>query len=211
MSDLYYIAIEGVIGAGKTSLAKLLAKRMNAMTVLENPEENPFLADFYRDKARYAFQTQIFFLLSRFKQQQDFPMPDLFHKRIIADYFFPKDRIFAAMTLSDAELKLYETVVNLLEPKVPVPDLVIYLQSSTDRLLHNIRIRGIDYEREITDEYLGELNEAYNHYFLNYKVTPLLVVKSDNIDFVKNQNHFEDLLKTIESPIQGTQFYNPAV
>lgn len=211
MSDLYYIAIEGVIGAGKTSLAKLLAKRMNAMTVLENPEENPFLADFYRDKARYAFQTQIFFLLSRFKQQQDFPKPDLFHKRIIADYFFPKDRIFAAMTLSDAELKLYETVVNLLEPKVPVPDLVIYLQSSTDRLLHNIRIRGIDYEREITDEYLGELNEAYNHYFLNYKVTPLLVVKSDNIDFVKNQNHFEDLLKTIESPIQGTQFYNPAV
>jgi len=211
LSNLYYIAIEGVIGAGKTSLAKLIAKRMNAMTVLENPEENPFLADFYRDQARYAFQTQIFFLLSRFKQQQDFPKPDLFHKHIIADYFFPKDRIFAAMTLSDSELKLYETIVNLLEPRVPIPDLVIYLQSSTERLLHNIRIRGIDYELEITDEYLGELNEAYNHYFLNYKATPLLVVKSDNIDFVKNQEHFADLLKKIEHPVQGTQFYNPAV
>ena len=211
MSDLYYIAIEGVIGAGKTSLAKMLAERMNAVNVLENPEENPFLRDFYREPARYAFQTQIFFLLSRFKQQQEFPRPDLFHKRIIADYFFPKDKIFASMTLSDAELKLYESVVKLLEPKVPIPDLVIYLQSSTERLRQNIRIRGIDYEREITDDYLSNLNEAYNHYFLNYKVTPLLVVKSDNIDFVNKQAHFEDLLKTIEVPIQGTQFYNPAV
>lgn len=211
MNELYYIAIEGVIGAGKTSLTKKLAERLNAITVLENPEENPFLEDFYRDPARYAFQTQIFFLLSRFKQHQDFPQPDLFHKMIIADYFFPKDKIFASLTLSDAELKLYEAVINLLEPKVPIPDLVIYLQSSKDRLQRNIRTRGIDYERDITDEYLVQLNEAYNHYFLNYKATPLLVVKSDNIDFVNNQDHFEDLLNTIKSPIQGTRFYNPAV
>ena len=211
MSELYYIAIEGVIGAGKTSLAKLLASALNGVTVLEKPEENPFLGGFYRDRARYAFQTQIFFLLSRFKQQEEFPQPGLFHERVISDYIFAKDRIFAWLNLTEAELQLYEKLVLLLEPRVPLPDLVVYLQSSPQRLMKNIRIRGRDYEREISEEYIAELNEMYNQFFLNYNATPLLVVNADNLDFRNREGHLLDLINAIEQPFQGTRFYNPIV
>ena len=211
MSELHYIAIEGVIGAGKTALAELLAERMNALTVLENPDENPFLKEFYRDPERFAFQTQIFFLLSRFKQQEEFPPPDLFHERVISDYIFAKDRIFATLNLSEAELNLYEKILQLLELKAPTPDLVVYLQSSPARLMKNIRIRGREYEKDLSLDYISQLNEMYNSFFMNYSATPLLVVKADNIDFVNNEEHLKDLIREIEKPFQGTRFYNPIV
>jgi len=211
MQDLYYIAIEGVIGVGKTSLAKLLSKEMNALTVLEEVEANPFLSDFYHDRERFAFQTQIFFLLSRFRQQEEFPQPDLFHKRIISDYIFAKDKIFASLNLSDSELQLYEKLVRLLEPRVPIPDLVVYLQASPERLMHNIRIRDRASEKELSEDYLRELSEIYNRFFMNYNSTPLLVINSEKLDFVKKEEHLRQLMEVLEEPIKGTRFYNPLV
>jgi deoxyadenosine/deoxycytidine kinase len=204
-----YIAVEGVIGVGKTSLAHLLAERMNGRLVLENPEENPFLDSFYKDPRHYAFQTQLFFLLSRFRQQQELPAPDLFHASLVADYLFAKDRIFAYINLSEAEISLYEKVMGLMEVRVRKPDLVVYLQSSTDRLMQNIRSRGRPYEKEITEEYLRTLNEAYNHYFFNYDETPLLIVNSTNLDFVNRAGHLDALVGEIQRDASGTRFYNP--
>ncbi len=204
-----YIAIEGVIGVGKTSLTHLLAERLNGREVLENPEENPFLEDFYRDPAAYAFQTQIFFLLSRYKQQKEFPQQDLFHPTTIADYLFAKDKIFAHINLSENELVLYDHIIELMEPGIPKPDLVIYLQSSTDRLMKNIKIRGRDYEKPMTEEYIRTLNEAYNHFFFNYHETPLLVVNSSRIDFVNKEKDLENLIDVITRPISGISYYNP--
>ena len=204
-----YIAIEGVIGVGKTSLAHLFAEHLNGRLVLENPEENPFLEDFYRNPAAYAFQTQIFFLLSRYKQQKEFPQQDLFHPVTIADYLFAKDKIFAHINLSENELVLYDHIIELMEPGIPKPDLVIYLQSSTDRLMKNIKIRGRDYEKPMTEEYIRTLNEAYNHFFFNYHETPLLVVNSSRIDFVNKQKDLENLIDVIARPISGISYYNP--
>ena len=211
MDQPYYIAVEGVIGAGKTSLAEMLAERLHALLVLEQPDDNPFLTDFYKDRAKYAFQTQLFFLLSRYKQQEEFPQPDLFHKKVISDYIFHKDRIFASLNLDAREYRMYEKIVEIMEPRIPKPDLVVYLQSSPNRLLKNIRIRNRSYEKSISEEYIDELNEAYNRFFFNYRSTPLLVVNSEKIDFVKNEEHFDDLLKAILSPVQGTRYYNPVV
>jgi deoxyguanosine kinase len=204
-----YIAIEGVIGVGKTSLAKLLAERMEGRLVLEKPEENPFLEDFYRDQNRFAFQTQIFFLLSRYQQQVDFPQQDLFHPVIISDYLFAKDKIFAHINLSEHELLLYDRILELMEPRIPKPDLVIYLQSNTDRLMKNIRIRSRSYEKPMSEEYIRTLNEAYNHFFFHYNDTPLLVVNATRIDFVNNKKDFEDLIDIILRPITGISYYNP--
>ena len=211
MDQPYYIAVEGVIGAGKTSLAEMLAERLHALLVLEQPDDNPFLTDFYKDRAKYAFQTQLFFLLSRYKQQEEFPQPDLFHKKVISDYIFHKDRIFASLNLDAREYRMYEKIVEIMEPRIPKPDLVVYLQSSPNLLLKNIRIRNRSYEKSISEEYIDELNEAYNRFFFNYRSTPLLVVNSEKIDFVKNEEHFDDLLKAILSPVQGTRYYNPVV
>jgi len=207
----YHIAVEGVIGAGKTSLAKMLAAKLDAVTVLEKPEENPFLPDFYRDRQRFAFQTQLFFLLSRFKQQEEFPQPDFFHKRVVSDYIFAKDRIFASLNLDDREMALYSKIADLLETRAAKPDLVIYLQSSVNRLIKNIRIRSRSYERELTEDYLQELTEAYNRYFFSYQSSPLLMVNAEKLDFVKNKDHFEELLQKIITPFSGTLYYNPAV
>ena len=204
-----YIAVEGVIGVGKTSLAHLLAEKMNGRLVLENPEENPFLDQFYKDPRHFAFQTQLFFLLSRFKQQQELPPPDLFHASLISDYLFAKDRIFAYINLSEAEIGLYEKVMGLMEVQIRKPDLVVYLQSSTERLMQNIRLRSRPYEKEITESYLRTLNEAYNHFFFNYDESPLLIVNSTNLDYVNNENHLAALLKEIEREQTGTRFYNP--
>ncbi len=210
MSGPRYIAIEGVIGVGKTSLASLLSERLNAKLVLENPEENPFLEQFYRDPRHYAFQTQLFFLLSRFRQQQELPEPDLFHPLIVADYLFAKDRIFAYINLSEAEITLYEKVMVLLEMRLRKPDLVVYLQSSTERLMRNIRTRNRPYEKEMSEEYIRTLNEAYNHFFFHYNDTPLLIVNATAIDYVNNPDHLEAIMTELQRDEANTRYFNPA-
>lgn len=210
MKNLYYICIEGVIGVGKTSLAELLSERLNAKLVKEKFEENPFLEDFYWDRERYAFQTQMWFLLSRYRQQQDLQQVDLFHRLLITDYMFVKDRLFAFVNLSDKELSLYEKIADILERDIPQPDLVIYLQADTERLMKNIRRRGRSYESNVSESYIESLNQVYNQYFLQYNQTPLLIINATEIDFVHNQDDLEDLIETIRQPITGTKFYNPS-
>ncbi|KPL00909.1 MAG: deoxyadenosine kinase [candidate division Zixibacteria bacterium SM23_73_3] len=209
MAELNYINIEGAIGAGKTSLAKTLAEKMDARLILEETEENPFLPDFYKDKRRYAFQTQLFFLLSRHKQQQELFATDLFHKKTISDYFFDKDRIFASVTLDQREFYLYEKLVSVLEKDISRPDLVVYLQTSSEVLLKRIKERGRFYEKNIDLDYIKALNEAYNYYFFHYTKTPLLVVNTDRIDFVHNEKDLADLLALLATPLSGTKYYVP--
>lgn len=207
--QLQYIAIEGVIGVGKTSLAQRLAERFGGKLLLEKHEENPFLKDFYRDPRQFAFPTQLFFLLSRYRQQQEIPQREIFHSLLVSDYIFAKDRIFASINLEDRELFIYDRVATLLEKNIPKPDLVIYLQSNTERLMKNIRQRNRPYEKNITTDYIKALIEAYNHYFLNYTETPLLIINSAEIDFVYNEEDFEELVEVIQQPISGTKFYSP--
>jgi deoxyadenosine/deoxycytidine kinase len=204
-----YIAIEGPIGVGKTSLAELLAQRLQAQAVLEVTEENPFLKDFYRDMRRYAFQTQLYFLLSRYRQQQELLQFDLFRQRLVCDYLFARDRIFAYLTLDDNELALYEKLHLLLEPRVPRPELVIYLQAEVETLYRRITMRGRAYEREIPKDYLEDLVEAYNHFFFHYTETPLLVINTTEIDFVRRKEDLEDLIKQIAEVKRGTRYYVP--
>jgi deoxyadenosine/deoxycytidine kinase len=204
-----YLAIEGVIGAGKSSLAARMAERYGARLLLEQHEENPFLSDFYRDPARFAFSTQMFFLLSRYRQQQELPQKDLFHDLLVADYLFAKDRIFATLTLEERELGLYDKVARLLERDILKPDLVVYLQMSTERLMKNIRQRDRSYERSMSEEYIRNLNEAYNRFFFNYTDTPLLVINATAIDFVHQESDFEDLMIQLNRPISGVQYYSP--
>ena len=209
MRNIYYIAVEGVIGVGKTSLCSLIGENFSAKIVYEKFEENPFLEDFYSDRDRFAFQTQLYFLLSRYRQHQEMMQVELFHKLLVSDYMFVKDKIFANITLSDKELVLYNSVVTLLERDIPNPDLVIYLQSSTDRLMENIRERGRHYEELITEDYIQQLNDAYNDFFLRYDSSPLLIVNATDIDFVNNEKDRENLLEKIRQPFSGTRYYNP--
>ncbi len=204
-----YIAIEGPIGVGKTSLAEILAHKLGARIVKEQAEENPFLSDFYQDVRRHAFQTQLFFLLSRYRQQRDLHQTDLFHKGMVSDYLFVKDRIFANLTLDDNELKLYEQIHSTLDANVLKPDMVLYLQANTDTLLKRIGLRGRKYERHITEEYLGEINQAYNYYFFHYQETPLMVVNTNEIDFVHRDADLDDLLEHLEATKHGTLYYQP--
>ena len=171
-----YIVIEGPIGVGKTSLTQLLAQEFDARSILEKPEENPFLSHFYKDRKKYAFQTQIFFLLNRFQQQKEIAQLDLFNQITFCDYLFAKDRIFATLNLDDHELTLYEQVFNLLKGQIPSPDLVIFLQAKPEVLLQRIKTRNHPYEKEVDLEYLSTLTEAYNYYFFHYDHSPLLVV-----------------------------------
>jgi deoxyadenosine/deoxycytidine kinase len=210
--EIRFIAIEGVIGAGKTTLTKMLAEKLGARLVLERFEENPFLAKFYEDADRYAFQTQIFFLLSRYRQQQELFQADLFHSHLVSDYIFEKDKIFAYLTLKDEELKLYESLLSSIEKNIPQPDLVIYLQSSVERLMKNIRMRGRKMEENMSEAYIAELNEAYNYFFFRYKSAPLLIVKATDIDFVNKKADFEDLLEQVLRPNKApVEYYNPTV
>jgi deoxyadenosine/deoxycytidine kinase len=209
MEDPRYIVIEGPIGVGKTSLAKLLSEELNARLVLEKIEDNPFLKEFYRNPKQFAFQTQVFFLLSRYRQLEALAQMDIFSKSTISDYFFPKDRIFASITLEESELTLYEQIYNLLNPRIPVPDLVVYLQAGTPMLLQRIRHRGRDYETGIAADYLERLNQAYNQFFFHYSDSPLLVVQTGEIDFVKSREDRKDLLRQIRQMKKGTQYYIP--
>jgi len=209
-SEVRHIAIEGVIGAGKTSLATMLGETLGANVVLERFEENPFLKEFYQDPERYAFQTQIFFLLTRYKQQQELFQADLFHRFMVTDYIFEKDKIFAYLNLQDEELKLYETLVGTIERSIPTPDLVVYLQSTVERLMENIKQRGRAFESGMPEGYIRDLNEAYNYFFFRYKTTPLLIVNAAEIDFVNNKSHYEDLLRQIFRPTRSAvEYYNP--
>lgn len=201
MNQFDFIAIEGVIGAGKTSLARLLAKRHNARLVLEEFEENPFLPHFYEDRARYAFQTQLAFLASRFKQQEKLRSRDLFHEMVISDYLFDKDRIFARLNLSGDEMALYDNIYGIMNSIAAKADMVVFIQSSVDRLMQNIRNRGRPYEKEMSRSYIEELNNAYNHFFHHYARSPLIIVNATEVDFVGNESH----LKYIEDHI----FYEP--
>jgi deoxyadenosine/deoxycytidine kinase len=209
MPNPRYIVVEGPIGVGKTSLSELLAERLQARKLLEGPEENPFLSQFYTDMRRYAFQTQLYFLLNRFRQQQELVQFDLFKQSLVSDYLFAKDKIFAYLTLDDNELALYERLHPLLEMRVQKPDLVLYLQASTEVLMRRIQMRARAYERGLDRTYLEDVNAAYNHFFFHYSVTPLLVVNTNDIDFVKHKEDFEDLVKQVETVRAGTHYYVP--
>lgn len=189
MNQFEFIAIEGVIGAGKTSLARLLSQRHNARLVLEEFEDNPFLPKFYQDRSRYAFQTQLSFLASRFNQQKSLTSKDLFSDFLISDYLFDKDRIFARLNLGADEMALYDRIYNIMSGIAAKPDLVIFIQCSVEKLLQNIYKRGRDYEMDMSVDYLEELNEAYNHFFYHYDRSPLLIINANEIDFVNNEEH----------------------
>ncbi len=211
-SELRYIAIEGVIGAGKTTLATMLGETLAGNVVLEQFAENPFLKDFYQDPERYAFQTQIFFLLTRYKQQRQLFQADLFHRFLVTDYIFEKDKIFAYLNLENEELRLYETLVSNIEHNIPTPDLVVYLQSSVPRLMEHIKDRARAFEADMSESYIRDLNEAYNYFFFRYKTTPLLIVNTTELDFVNNGDHYEDLVRAILRPNRAAvEYYNPLV
>ncbi len=204
-SDIRFLAVEGVIGAGKTSLCRMLGDTLSARLVLEKFEENPFLKDFYEDPERYAFQAQIFFLLARYRQQRDLHQTDLFQRCVVADYIFEKDKIFAYLNLQD------ELLINNMEHSIPTPDMVIYLQSSVERLMQTIRKRGREVEAKITEDYIRELNEAYNYFFFRYKTTPLLIVNASQADFVNDSDQYEALLREIFRPNRAAvEYYNPS-
>ena len=205
----YHICIEGTIGVGKTSLVNLLAKEMDAKTVLEKFEDNPFLKDFYSDRTRYAMQTQLFFLLSRYKQQQQLQQMDMFTKSIISDYMFDKDRLFAALNLGDMELDLYNRIANELQKNIVYPDLTIFLQSETDRLMYNIKIRGREFEKNMDYSYIDNLNRIYNEYFFRYDKGPLIIINTNDIDFVNNKNDLTEIIDFIKQPSEGTRYFNP--
>ena len=209
MRNLYYIAIEGPIGVGKTSLANMMSKELGARLVLEAFEENPFLPDFYKDPERYAFQTQLFFLLQRYRQQQELRQVDMFQNLLITDYMFVKDRLFASLNLSEKEMHLYDTVANLLERNIIKPDMVIYLQADTDTLMKNIAQRGREMETEITYEYIDALSQVYTEYFFRYQDTPLVIINTNNIDFVHNEDDLKEVINYIRQPVSGTKFFNP--
>ncbi len=209
MRNLYYIAIEGPIGVGKTSLAELLSKELGARLVLEDFEDNPFLPDFYNDPERFGFQTQLFFLLQRYRQQQDLRQVDMFQKLLITDYMFVKDRLFASLNLDNKEMHLYDTVASLLERNIIKPDLVIYLQADTDVLMKNIEKRGRNMERDVTWEYIDALSQVYTEYFFRYQDTPLVIINTNNIDFVGNEKDLKEVIDYIRQPVSGTKFFNP--
>tara|TARA_B100000745_G_C20109951_1_gene379904 strand:+ start:167 stop:808 length:642 start_codon:yes stop_codon:yes gene_type:complete len=209
MRNLYYIALEGPIGVGKTSLAQMLSQELSTRLVLEDFEDNPFLSDFYNDPERFAFQTQLFFLLQRYRQQQELRQVDMFQKLLVTDYMFVKDRLFASLNLNEKEMQLYDTVANLLERNVIKPDLVIYLQADTDLLMENIAKRGRRMEKNITWEYIDALNQVYTEYFFRYQETPLVIINTNNIDFVNNENDLKEVINYIRQPVSGTKFFNP--
>ncbi|MGB7631417.1 MAG: deoxynucleoside kinase [Candidatus Deferrimicrobium sp.] len=204
-----YIAIEGPIGVGKSSLAKILAQKYASRLVKEEVAGNPFLERFYENPRKFAFQTQLFFLLSRYRQQRELAQGDLFETGLVCDYILAKDKIFALINLEDDEISLYESIYKLLVSTLHKPDLVIYLQARPEVLLSRVRKRGIAYERNISLDYLRTLSDAYNEYFFHYNETPLLVVNTSDIDFVESPRDLEHLVREVKSVKRGTQHYIP--
>jgi deoxyadenosine/deoxycytidine kinase len=204
MDRLRYIVVEGPIGVGKTTLCKRLIQHFQGRGVFEVVEENPFLKSFYADRDKYAFQTQLFFLLSRFKQQQALFQDDLFNNVLISDYLFAKDRIFATITLDPNELALYERVYENVGPRVRKPDLVVYLRARMDVLQNRIRKRNREFERKFDNEYLETVCQTYNEFFFRYEETPLLVVDTSDLDYVANESDFDEVLQAILRMKKGT-------
>ncbi|MBW1679858.1 MAG: deoxynucleoside kinase [Deltaproteobacteria bacterium] len=209
MTDHHYIVVEGPLGVGKTSLARLLADRLQGRALLEETANNPFLEGFYRDPDKFRFQTQIYFLLKRYRQATEIGQIDLFQRVVISDYLFEKDRLFARVNLDDNEFWLYEQVYQLLKRRVPAPDLVIFLQARTEVLMERIRKRGVAYEKAISREYLHEINQAFNDFFFHYDGAPLLVVNASEIDFVNVVEDLEDLVTQVRRMDRGRRYYVP--
>jgi len=203
-----YVVVEGPIGAGKTSLARELAHVMHADPLLEQPEDNPFLARFYEDRARFALPTQLTFLFQRVDQLRALAQLDMFRRPTVADFLFDKDPLFARLNLNDDEYALYDKVYRHLKPQTPTPDLVIYLQAPVDTLLARVRMRGVSFEQSIPDEYLARLADAYARYFYQYDDAPLLIINSERLNFVDNPSHMRMLLSRVDNMRARREFFN---
>lgn len=203
-----YIALDGPIGVGKTSMVNLMVQHLGATKMLEDPD-NPFLESFYKEQTGAAFQAQLYFLLSRYQILTEASQSDLFSRFTVADFTMQKDRVFAHLTLTDSELLLYEKLYGVLEPQVPKPDLIVYLQGSIDVLVERVKMRDRSEERDISRDYLAQVAEAYAHYYLQYDDTPLLVINTTDIDFVRDPADFNDLMTQIDAMEAGRQVYVP--
>lgn len=204
-----YIAIEGPIGVGKSSLARLLGERLGTEPIFEKVSENPFLEDFYRDRDSYSFQTQMFFLVSRYKQLSVLSQTDLFNRSYVCDYTMERDKIFARLNLNESEYRLYIDIYSLLARSVPRPDLIVYLQADTPTLMKRIRQRGRDIEKGVSEDYIQEVTKSFNEFFFNYRQGPLLIINTNSIDFVANDEDLEKLVSKVTSDIRGREFFNP--
>jgi len=204
-----YICIEGPIGVGKTALAERLAERLGARLVKEVVEENPFLDKFYGDMQNWALQTQLFFLLARHKQQRELLQPELFNETVVCDYLFDKDRVFAHLNLTEHELALYDRIYQFVAQEIPKPTVVVYLQARVEVLLARIKQRARQFEAAIDPEYIAELADAYNHFFMHYDEAPVLIVNTERLDFVASREDFEDLFRAIDETTAGRRFYSP--
>jgi len=209
VSALHHVAVEGPIGVGKTTVVDRLAERLEAKKVLEDWSTNPFLRPFYDSRPGAAFQAELFFLLSRYRQQQDLVQRQLFTQSTLVDYVFERSRLFAYLNLDDSELLIYDKLYSLLAPSVPRPDLIVYLQAPTELLMRRVKARGRPEESQLSEEYLAEVNRAYNHYFFHYSATPLLVVNTEGVDFARSEEDVSALLKQIRAMGKGTQYYVP--
>lgn len=203
-----YVVVEGPIGVGKTSLVRRLAQHLNAATLLEKPEENPFLEKFYQDPARHALATQLFFLFQRGNEVRELTQMDMFQQTTVADYLFDKDMLFARLNLSEHEFSLYQQIFHSLALQAPVPDLVIYLQASTETLLGRVHKRAHGYEKNIQDDYLLRLTQSYSDFFYHYDAAPVLVVNSDNLNLIENDEHFALLLQRIADMRSAREFFS---
>lgn len=203
-----YIVVEGPIGVGKTHLARRLAERVQGDLALEGADANPFLPRFYQDRARYALATQLFFLFQRAEQVRDLKQADLFGRPVVSDFILDKDPLFAQLTLSDDEFRLYQQIYARLEPQAPTPDLVIYLQAPVEVLAERVRQRGLSYERPIDVDYLARLAESYTRYFYQYEASPLMIVNSENLNFVDEPRDFDLLVERIAAMRGGREFFN---
>ena len=208
LDECRYVVVEGPIGAGKTSLVERLAKHYGANTLLEKPEENPFLTRFYKNPARYALPTQLFFLFQRIDEMRDLAQMDLFHASTVADYLFDKDTLFARLNLNDDEFTLYQNIYQNLVPQTTVPDLVIYLQASPETLFERVNKRAAPYERQMSNTYLASLAQAYSDFFYHYSAAPVFIVNSENLNFVDGDEDFALLLQRINGMRGQREFFS---
>ena len=208
MDKLRYLVVEGPIGAGKTSLAQRLAARLSSDLLLEQPADNPFLGRFYQDMPRYALPVQLFFLFQRSRLIEPLAQPDMFGRAVVSDFLLDKDPLFARITLSSDELALYQKIYDALRPRAPAPDLVVYLQASPATLIERVRRRSVGYERGISEDYLALLAEGYARFFYHYSAAPVLIVNSENLNFVERERDFELLVSRLRGMKSRREFFS---